>query len=176
MIVRKADENDIEDIMNIVAAARAYFRENGIDQWQGEYPSRELFSSDIARGELYVCSEDVTVGVCAIVEGDEPSYHNVVEGSWLNERDYIAVHRIAVSPECKGKGVAGAFIKKAIEIALSRGLSDIRCDTHADNRNMRRMLEKNGFAFCCVVTLCDDGAERVGYQMRFDTVEVSNVQ
>ena len=39
MEFRKALEADIENIMEIIRQARNYFKENGIDQWQNNYPN-----------------------------------------------------------------------------------------------------------------------------------------
>jgi len=165
MIIRKTVQDDIKSILDIIEETRAYFRDEGIDQWQGEYPSRDVIERDIAAGESYVCELDGKVcGFCAIVSGVDPSYVRIYEGEWKNSREYLALHRVAVSSECKGRGVAAAFVERAVSVAREQGLFDIKCDTHENNRNMRRMLEKNGFEYCGVIYLADDGAPRVAYQ------------
>ncbi len=165
MLVRKTTTEDLGRVLKIIEYARAYFKEAGIPQWQGEYPSREIIERDIAAGESYVCEIDSRVcAFCAIVGGAEPDYARIYEGEWKNSNEYISLHRVAVSPECKGRGVGAAFVSKAVEIAHMCGIHDIKCDTHRDNGSMRRMLEKNGFEYCGIIHLTLDGAERVAYQ------------
>ncbi len=169
MLIRNTTARDMDRVLEIIASARAYFKAAGIPQWQGEYPSREIIERDIAAGESYVCEHDGNVcAFCAIVGGAEPDYERIYEGEWKNQDEYISLHRVAVTPECKGIGVGAAFVGKAIEIAASRGISNIKCDTHRINTNMRRMLEKNGFELCGIIYLTEDGAERVAYQKQIE--------
>lgn len=165
MIIRKTVQEDIDSILSIIDETRKYFKNEGIDQWQGEYPSKDVVERDMAAGESYVCELDGKVcAFCAIVSGVDPSYVKIYDGEWKNSREYLALHRVAVSSECKGKGVAAAFVDRAVCVAREKGILDIKCDTHKDNRNMRRMLEKNGFEYCGTIYLADDGAARVAYQ------------
>lgn len=169
MLIRKTTEKDIDSIMSIIKITRENFRQEGIPQWQGEYPAVSDIRHDMSRGESYVCEIDGAVcGVCAIVSGGEPDYFKIYEGQWKNDRKYICMHRVALHPDVRGKGVAAAFVSEAERVALSQGAADLRCDTHEVNRNMRRMLEKNGFEYCGVIYLGLDGEPRVAYQKCLD--------
>lgn len=53
---------------------------------------RELVEYDISVSRAYVMEEDV------IIEGDDPLYKNI-DGRWLDDGDYISVHRIASDGE-----------------------------------------------------------------------------
>ena len=169
MIVRKTRAEDVDAVVSLIEITRENFRIDGIPQWQGEYPNREVILSDMQRGESYVCEMDGTVcGFCAIVTGIELDYVCIYEGKWRNDREYVALHRVAVHPDAKGKGVGAAFVSRAVEIAREHGLHDVKCDTHEVNSNMRRMLEKNGFEYCGVIFLSSDGSPRVAYQKCID--------
>ena len=51
MEIRKANLNDVDEIMRIYAAAKAFMIETGNkSQWVNGYPQRELIESDIAKG------------------------------------------------------------------------------------------------------------------------------
>jgi hypothetical protein len=41
---------------------------------------------------------------------------------------------------------------------------NIRIDTHRDNKIMRHLVEKHGFAYCGIIYL-DNGDERLAYQL-----------
>ena len=169
MIVRKMILEDMARVGEITDSTRIYFKNAGIPQWQGPYPEREHIEDDIKKDQSYVCEIDgAVVGVCAIVGGVEVDYINIYEGEWKNDREYVCIHRVAVHPDAKGKGVAAAFVSEASRIALEHGLYDVKCDTHEINLSMRRMLEKNGFEYCGVIYLSSDGEPRVAYQKRLD--------
>ena len=169
MNIRKTKVSDLDAVMEIIEYAREYFRREGIPQWQGPYPEREHILEDIEKDNSYVCeTAGVVRGICAIIVGVEPDYLKIYEGEWKNDRDYVCIHRVAVHPDAKGKGVARAFVDEASRIALEHGLYDVKCDTHEINLNMRRMLEKNGFEYCGVIYLSSDGEPRVAYQKRLD--------
>jgi ribosomal protein S18 acetylase RimI-like enzyme len=81
----------------------------------------------------------------------------------LNENPYVVVHRIAVSDECRRKGIAKEILHYAEELCIEKGVSDIRIDTHCDNWAMRSLLKKMGYTHCGRITLTS-GALREAYQ------------
>ena len=99
--VRKTDEKDIPSVMNIIDEAKAYFKENGIPQWQDGYPNADTILDDIRKGYSYVLEENnQIIGIAAIITTADPDY-GFIEGKWLNDEPYIVIHRIALKPEKK---------------------------------------------------------------------------
>ena len=47
MEFRKSTKADIGNIMKIIKQAQEYFRQNGIDQWQNNYPNQDVIENDI---------------------------------------------------------------------------------------------------------------------------------
>ncbi len=163
-MIRKTEIKDIPSVMKVIDAAKAYFKDSGIDQWQNGYPNEEALKADIAKGCSYVLSEeDQIVGTCFITFERDPYYTVIENGSWQNDEEYGVVHRIAVLPSYKGKGYAAQFIREAERQAKEKSIRNLRADTHADNRSMRRMLEKNGFVYCGDVYVRDH-APRIAFQ------------
>ncbi len=161
---RKGVDADLESVMELVADAQNWFREQGIDQWQDGYPTRELISSDILRCENYIVEhKGVVVATSVISFRGEPTYSEIVGKGWLNENPYVVVHRIAVSDECRRKGIAKEILHYTEELCIEKGVSDIRIDTHCDNRAMRSLLKKMGYTHCGRITLAS-GALREAYQ------------
>ena len=58
MEFRRAKKEDVKDIMIIVKMAQDYFKEQGIDQWQGGYPNEEVIEKDIDEGYSYVLTDE----------------------------------------------------------------------------------------------------------------------
>ena len=164
--VRRAREEDIDRIMELVAMAQGYLHSKGIHQWVNGYPSRELMMKDITDGDRYVVCEDgkilATVG---IFFGEEPDYRVIENGEWINDSGYVCIHRICVDNEYKGLGLGGVMVRYAEELCRKNNIRNIRCDTHEDNLSMRRMMEKNGFTYCGIIHL-KNGDPRVAYQKK----------
>ncbi len=89
------------------------------------------------------------------------------EGEWLTDGPYATVHRCAVDPTCRGRGIIGELFAFACEKAAAEGMASVRIDTHADNAPMRRAVEKFGFIPCGDITLREGpeaGAPRIAFE------------
>ena len=167
MIIRKTTISDIGEVMPIFEEARRTIAALGIDQWQNGYPSEDVILADIELGQSYVCEIDGKIcGSFAMLENGEPTYDKIFDGHWLtgdDSRDYIAIHRVAISVSSRGSGLSGKIIDFAAAFAKDKGRKSLRIDTHRGNAVMRRMLEKNGFKYCGIIYL-ESGDERVAYE------------
>ena len=158
MQIELAVKSRLEEILAVYASARAYMRENGnLHQWVGGYPSRELLEQDIEAGQLYLCTENGEIyGVFCYFEGEDPTYREIFDGAWLNDRPYGVIHRIAVARHCRG---VASF---CFAHCLAR-CHNLKIDTHADNYPMQNALVKNGFSRCGIIHL-ENGDPRIAYQ------------
>ncbi len=167
MKIRKTGKSDIKFIMPIFDEARRTIAALGIDQWQNGYPSEEVILSDVDKDQSYLCDVDGKIcGTFAMLENGEPTYDKIYDGHWLTgdcSKDYIAIHRVAISVASRGSGLSGKIIEYAADFARSMGRKSLRIDTHRGNVVMRRMLEKNGFLHCGTIFLVS-GDERVAYE------------
>ena len=168
MTIRKAVKVDIDALMNLFDQARATIAALGIDQWQNGYPNPIVVSEDIALERAYIVGEeDGLWGTFVIVDDGEPTYDRIFDGHWLTgdeNKNYLALHRVAVDVEMRGKGVSTAIVNYALECAKASGRDSVRIDTHRGNVVMRRMLEKHGFKECGTIYLLW-GAPRVAYEL-----------
>ena len=165
MFIRKAVLSDVEEIEKIYASARAFMRQSGnMKQWVNGYPAKSDILSDISDGTLYVlCEKKKIMCVFCCMDKPEPTYEKIYEGAWKNGGEYRAVHRIAVSPDCRGNGAASACFDYALSFCGS-----VRIDTHRDNIPMQKALLKNGFEYCGIIYL-QNGDERLAYQKTIKT-------
>ncbi len=159
MEIRNATTADLEEILAIYERARGYMRETGNpDQWKSTYPSPEIIKSDINDGNLYLLTdEDGIEGVFVYINGSDPTY-DYIEGSWLNDAPYCAVHRVASAGRKKG------ILSAVMDYAFSR-TDNVKIDTHRDNAVMQHQLEKYGFLPCGIIYL-ENGESRIAYQMK----------
>ena len=164
MEFRKSRKSDIKEIINIIEEAQSYFKANGIDQWQNGYPNEESIMNDIESDESYVLLKDDKVIATAYLSfSGESDYDVIYDGKWISQGDYAVVHRVAVSSNIKGHGVAGELSKYMEKICLENNIKHIKIDTHRQNQSMQRFLSKNGFEYCGVIYLEDD-SERIAFE------------
>lgn len=164
MIIRHAEKKDIDRIMQIIADARESIGRLGIDQWQYGYPTRDSVKEDISLKRTFVALDGEKIcATFAIITNGEPTYKKIYCGAWIGDGEYVAIHKIAIDSDYKGKGTATKIIDFIVDYANENGYSSIRVDTHMGNIPMRKMLEKNGFEYCGTIHLLD-GQPRVAYE------------
>ena len=158
MYIQKARIEDLDKIMGIYRIAQDYMIESGNpNQWGHTYPSEDLIKGDIENEVCYLIFDDDSFhGVFALFDGIEPTYEYIEDGEWLNDEEYVTLHRIASDGKVHG------IFRCAIEYCKS--ISDnIRIDTHNSNETMQKLIEKNGFVKCGTIYV-RDGSPRIAYQ------------
>ena len=164
MEFRKSVETDISSIMNIIVQAQAYFNEQGINQWQNNYPNSETIENDIINKNSYVLlSDNNIIGTVVLSFDGEKSYEIIYDGKWKSNFKYGVIHRIAVDTNYKGLGLASAIINNVKEICLKKGVCSIKVDTQKDNIAMQKLLKKNEFDYCGIIYL-EDKNERMAFE------------
>ncbi len=127
-------------------------------QWGDNFPPQELLEEDIDSNRLflYLVNGQMEARVC-LYPWPGPHLQAIEDGQWLNDTlPYGTVHRLASAG--KHKGVASAVLDWSMEHCQS-----LRADTHADNKIMQHLLERNGFTRCGIIHVAD-GSPRIAYQ------------
>ncbi len=162
MKFERAKIEDTEQVARILEEGRAYLKAQGVAQWQTDLPFLGETAENIATGRQYLVREGEEIaGVCATFEY-EPDYEQI-DGAWLTAEKYLAVHRVAVAPAFRGRGVPKLIYEGCSALARERGVLSLRADTHADNARMRATFLKNGFVYCGKITL-KNGEPRLAYE------------
>lgn len=160
MKIRKALPEDLNSILKIYETAREYMRKSGNPtQWGTNKPHKELLVDDIRKGELYVGEgDDGNVHfVFAFILGEDPTYSYIENGKWLSNAPYGTIHRIA------SDGVVSGVVKTAVDFC-KKTITNLRIDTHENNKTMQHVVEKLGFVKCGIIYI-DDGTPRIAYQL-----------
>lgn len=159
LVISKASENDMPQIMAIYEQARQFMKETGnATQWKDNYPPQALLWSDIAAGQLYVVKDDDCIhGVFVFFIGEDDTYKVIEDGSWMDDTEYGVIHRVASDGKVRG------MVRTVAEYCSGR-ISHLRIDTHNDNKVMQRALEKCGFRKCGIIHI-EDGSPRIAYEM-----------
>ena len=159
--IRKALPTDMASIMQVTEAAKGIMRASGnMHQWTDGYPSEAVILSDMEKGGGYVVEEDSRiVAYFAFLTSPEPTYAKIYDGEWLDDmQSYHVVHRIASFPDTHG------IFSSIMDFCFSKD-SNIRIDTHRDNRIMQHVIKKYGFTYCGIIYLAS-GDERLAFQKK----------
>ena len=169
MEIRQAKASELSRIMDIYKSAREFMRDMGNpNQWWEGYPPRELIEADIKEGECRVVDDGGEIlAVFYTSYGIDPTYVKIYDGSWGTAEPYGVLHRVAVSPCARGRGVAGFIFSEML-----KKFGRIRIDTHEKNIPMQKALLKAGFTRRGIIYIKDpdnlsfeerEFCKRVGY-------------
>ena len=148
LILRKAQIPEAEIIWQILQQAIERRRKDGSNQWQDGYPNQEVVKTDISLGKGYVLEIDNAIAAyAALVFNDEPAYNEII-GDWLTNDDFLVIHRVAVSNDFLGKGIAVLLFQKLEDFAMENQVFSIKVDTNFDNLAMLHILEKLDYQYC----------------------------
>lgn len=156
--IKRATANDIQTVLQLIDSGRKIMIASGnTHQWDENHPAREQIDNDIAHGDSYLLYENgLPIATWAFVSSPEPTYANIYNGAWLNEKPYHVIHRVASLPCYHG------VLKDLLDWCFSKDCN-IRIDTHRDNTIMQHCLIKYGFTYCGIILL-QNSNERLAYQ------------
>lgn len=138
-------EEELEEILSMTRACGKHMRENGIDQWDENYPDLPRLAEDIASKTLFAYREnDRVLGIVVLNETQDPEYAEI---SWstLETARNLVVHRLAVAPEHQGKGIARKLMDFGEAWAKEQGYDAIRLDTFSQNPRNQKFYANRGY-------------------------------
>ncbi|GAX07636.1 MAG TPA: N-acetyltransferase [Lactobacillus sp.] len=166
--LRRATQADLPAITAIISGAKAYLKEQHINQWQDGYPDPATLKQDIKDGITFVLIYNNTIaGTAALHQGIDVNYLKIEDGQWISGTDdhYSAIHRIAVASNFRGHHLSETLMTGLITISGLLGFKDIRIDTHPENKGMQHVITSSGFDYRGIVHMQRDNAVRYAYQL-----------
>ncbi len=138
-------QEELEAILALTRACGKHMRDNGIDQWDENYPDLDRLSTDIQTATLFAYRESgVVLGIIVLNEIQDPEYSEISWSTKETDRN-IVVHRLAVSPEHQGKGIARKLMDFAENWARNQNYAAIRLDTFSQNPRNLRFYTNRGY-------------------------------
>lgn len=140
-MIRKARIDDLDAMYEIRLQASKRMHQMGIDQWQDEQPTKAMFLEDIKKQQAFVYTKHETIlGIATLQLEPEVTYEPYVDMT----QQAVTCHRIAVSNEALGQGIAKAFLAYMETYAKEHRIHMLYVDTHPNNTPMKQLLEKHG--------------------------------
>ncbi|MFA5296749.1 MAG: GNAT family N-acetyltransferase [Lutibacter sp.] len=144
MVIKKASEDDLEQLLSVVKSCTQNLIEQGIFQWSESYPTKEILGSDIALQQIWKLEiETNIVGLIVLTEIEDEEYHPV---KWLTKNQKnLYVHRLAVHPNYQGKGFAQKLMDFTENFARENNYGSVRLDTFSQNKRNQQFYEKRNY-------------------------------
>lgn len=143
-MIRKANSNDIDVILEMTRACANYMISKGIYQWNDMYPSHSAFKNDIKRDELYVLEKDSKVIGSIVISTFMDKEYTAVK--WLTKnKNNLYIHRLAIHPNHQGQGNAQKLMTYARAYAIENNYISIRLDTFSQNHRNQKFYELRGY-------------------------------
>lgn len=142
--IRKSNVNDLKSTLDLFIKVTDLMLENGIDQWNYDYPNEESIRNDIASGNHFVLTENgVVVGTILVDENQDKQYESI---HWnTRNRNVLVIHRLGVLPKAQGQGLAKKLCQFAEEYARDNDYKVIRLDAYAGNPISNGLYSKLGY-------------------------------
>ncbi|MFT4168474.1 MAG: GNAT family N-acetyltransferase [Dysgonomonas sp.] len=139
-LLLKSDINDCSDIISNVILK---MNSSGINQWDEIYPARSDIENDINNNNAfgYIHNEKVSAYI-TLNELQSPEYAAL---AWGIEGRNLIVHRLSVSPDMQGKGIARKMMLFAEEYATAQKYDSIRLDAFTENPTAINLYLKLGY-------------------------------
>lgn len=141
--IRKATENDIDNINDIYKKVIVDLNKKKIDMlWGDVYPFCEI-EYDIKDNNMYIIElDDLIVGSYVLSDFDDPDYHEI---KWNNNTNFVYLNRLVINPKFQGKGIAKEVLKLIEEDMKNNNYETIRLTVYEHNLPAIKLYEKFGF-------------------------------
>ncbi len=141
---RKATPKDLPEILSLYKAVVENMIASGINQWNDEYPNKEVLSDDISKGELIVgVVDDKILAAFVMNEFADEDYY---KAAWqYPDLSWCVVHRLCVSPLYHRQGLATLVMEYVESTARAQGYEAIHLDTFSGNPKALNLYHKLGF-------------------------------
>lgn len=143
MMIRKAVHDDVLQAIEVLEEVKAHMLDQGIDQWDQEYPNKKVLIEDVEKGEGFVYMEDGKVlAYMALNELCDEEYNDL---NWKTSTPFIVIHRLYVKPTAQGKGISSKMIRYAEEFTKQKEYPSIRFDAFSLNDTANAVYIKKGY-------------------------------
>lgn len=122
---------------DILSEAAGWLRCRGIDQWPERFPD-QLIAAGIERGEVHLALDAGRAVGTLTLQWEDPRF-------WGEGGDAGYVHRLAVVPSHRGRGLGHELLGWAESQVVAAGRTFLRLDCLSEKRALRDYYEAAGF-------------------------------
>jgi ribosomal protein S18 acetylase RimI-like enzyme len=135
---------EFNHLMSALLSAIKNMEQEGINQWDQVYPSKETMIADINSNTLHGFYDLNTLCGFVALNNDQPQEYHTINWQCVDDNPLV-VHRLCVDPKYQGQGIAKKLIKFTEEYAAENNYQSIRLDAFCDNPVSCAMYRKLGY-------------------------------
>jgi ribosomal protein S18 acetylase RimI-like enzyme len=136
--VRRAEPDDLDEVVSILSEAARWLLERGIRQWPDPFP-RERVAALLDRGNFYLVLVDGEAAATFALLWSDPAFW----GERAPDAGYV--HAIAVRRAYAGRELGERLLEWAEAQAAAAGREYLRLDCMSDNDVLQAYYERLGF-------------------------------
>lgn len=144
MKIRKANLEDIDNIMHMYNSCVSGMIDEGIDQWDSTYPNKQIILNDIKYSTFFVVeiNKEIVAGI-NIDKNQDYTYKSI---KWHDtSNSFLVVHRLAVKKEYWNKKIGKKLMLFTEELVINNKLNSIRLDTYSGNQKAMNFYSRLGY-------------------------------
>ena len=138
-----ASSGDNAAILHLFNKVTETLLTNGIDQWDGTYPTLDIISKDIQSSNCWILKDREDIIASFVLNEEQDVQYDQIQ--WQYHGRVAVLHRVAVSPNSQGKGIGKALCHFAEDSARSMGYQIIRLDTYSRNPVSNNLYQSLGY-------------------------------
>jgi GNAT superfamily N-acetyltransferase len=99
---------------------------------------------DVCNGSAYVMDiEGLVVATITLDQQQDAQYKDI---HWhIHDYSPLVIHRLAVTPEFQGRGIAGTLCRFAEQLAREQGCKSVRLDAYSLNPSSNHLYNRLGY-------------------------------
>lgn len=142
-MIKKVSMHELDALMSMIKDVVAGMLAAGLEQWSDEYPTRSIFENDIKEEHLYGYYDNGEL--CGVICLDHHEPEEYLPLAWTPCDSFYVMHRMAVSPKHRGKGIGASLMSFALTLAKKEGIEYLRTDTYSQNKKLLSMFDALGY-------------------------------
>lgn len=162
-MLRLAIDKDLIYIMEIIKKIIEQMKENNINQWDENYPNKDIFSKDIYEQNLYVFDEENQIKGFVVLNEEVHQEYNKL--NWRSEKKFKVIHRMGIDPKYKRQGIGEKIFKYIETEVIKLGYEYIKVDTYSKNLPMINLIKKKGYVEIGKMVFDKNKKNWIGYDL-----------
>ena len=142
--ISKGTLDDVAKTLEMFVAITDALLENGINQWNYDYPDFETLKTDVEEGSNFVIRKGDKIAASIALNDIQDEQYKKIHWKHRNE-SALVIHRLGVHPEFQGHGLGKKMCHFAEAFAKENNFKHIRLDAYAGNVVSNKLYEKLGY-------------------------------
>lgn len=146
IVVRLAQKEDYEKVMEILSDTANWLNHKGSTQWSDLLAGEDVHNikSAIENKEVYLVRQQaVLIGMFALWKRQSEWDQLLWGGKPINNVSYL--HRLTLTKSAHGQKLGVQLINSALDTAKQNKINRVRLDCLADNQYLNKLYKNSGF-------------------------------